>query len=720
MLTPIVLILGLFILFLSVRESLHVHIPLPNKEGKFHRVLLALDPKALDLVNRAQLHDQHGEVDEATQDYLFCLSSSDFQKIAPRLRTPIRELVDMRESAGNKDYIGELLGHSEIFYWPKSRLPIKVYIPGENVAEGFSDADKKLICESLDEWMKVVPDKLSYTLVDDKQNADLVFSQKQESRELGLSQLQAAHTVPLPEGPLKWQVGTIAKCHIDVVRAPRPISNESEPAEISDRRRIFAHELGHALGLSGHSCNAGDIMFFTGNNDSPFTMSERDKATLRLIYNTPSVEKMAEKYIRERAAANDKYAIMQLASGLQSTQPDSPQLRKEVFELVKKAADLGLAKAQIATGALYAEGDGGPRDMVKAVQYWEKAAEQDAGPAFLSLAEVFERGTGVPADMMKADFYYRRALKLDSTSAALDYADFLCYQRGTPASYARAVNFYKMAAEAFSCEAMFRMAVLYENGYGVRRDSQTAKYWMNRALATIARIKPSDATGYYLRARMWNSISRHKESLDDYNAAAKLQPKLRGLQVSRALEYFCMGDYANAKKDLADAIAADPEDLDAYFVSCVINLGMNETAACLKNTEEILKRAPNPDNRRLYALLYATLAARMTKDGVAAEKFLAAARENTVASQWPEPIVQYLEGKIDAAKLEQESNGEEQGTESRAFIGIIENCKGDRERALQAFNWVRDHGDTRFYEHAVAVAMLNRLQKPQSASTDHH
>ncbi len=713
--TPVAIIISTFLLFLTFRESLHLHLAVPGANGKFETRLIAIDPKALDLINRAQAHDQIGEVAQATQDYLFCISSPDFQKIAPRIRTAIRELADMREGAGNKDYIPELLCHSEVFYWPKSRLPIKVFIPSTSATDGFSDIDRKLICQSLDSWMKLVPDKLSYKVVEDKQNADLVFSQKKESSELGLSRLQAAHTVPLPEGPLKWQVAAIAKCNIDVVRADPPLKSESDP-KATDRRRIFTHELGHALGLSGHSCNAADIMFFTGNDESPYEISERDKTTLQIIYNTDSVEKLAEKYIRERAAANDKYALMQLAAALQTTQPDSPALRKQIFDLVKRAADLGLARAQIATGALYAEGDGGPRDMKKAVSYWEMAAEQDAGPAFLSLAEVYERGTGIPADVGKADYYYRRALTLDSTSAALDYADFLCYQRGNPGSYSRAVRYYKMAAEAFSCEAMSRMAVLYENGYGVPRDSESAKYWMNRALSTIARIKPSDAAGYYLRGRMWNAICRHTEALADYNAAAKLQPKLRGLHVSRALEYFCVGDFAKAKQDLASSIAEDPDDLDGYFVSCVIHLGMHEPEQCLKVTQEILKRAPDPDNRRLYVLLYSTLASRMMHDDKTARSLLEAARAGTVKDHWPEPIVSFLEGKIDSVELEKQSLGEEQGTESRAFIGIIQDLKGDRKAALQALKWVQQYGDARFYEHAVAVATLNRLEK-QPANT---
>lgn len=705
--------LFLIIVLVAVAGSLsdlHLHIPFPGKSG-ITKKLIAFAPKPLDLVNRAQIHDQEGEIDEATADYIACIDSPEFEKIPARIRTAIRELADMREAATSKDYLSELLCHSDVFYWPKSRMPIKVYIPGPTVPEGFSDVDHKLICECLDAWMKVVPDKLSYKVVDDKRGADLVFSQKGESSELGLSRLQAAHTVPLPEGPLKWQVGAIAKCGIDVVRVDPPLTEESEVSKIRDRKRIFTHELGHALGLSGHSCNAGDIMFFTGNEESPYQISPRDSATLQMIYNNDGMEKLAEKYIRQRAASNDKYAILQLAAALQATQPDSPKLRKEVFELVKRAADLGLARAQIGAGALYAEGDGGPRDMRKAVEYWEKAATQDAGSAFLSLAEVYERGTGIPADVDKADYFYRRALKLDSTSAALDYADFLCYQRGTPGSYSRAIRYYKMAAEAFSCEAMARMAALYENGYGVQKSAETARFWMDKALGTIERIKPSDATGFYLRGRMWNAISRHKEALSDFNSAVRLQPKLRGLLSSRAMEYFCVGDFANAKKDLDASIAEDPDDLDGYFVSCVVHLGMNNPEECLRATREILKRAPNPDNRRLYALMYATLACRMMNQEKTATSLLVAARENTVRDHWPEPIVEYLDGKIDAAELEKQSIGEEQGTESRAFIGVVENLKGDRKSALEALKWVRQYGDSRFYEHAVAVALLNRLEK---------
>lgn len=495
-------------LYKEVRDKLHLHIPIPTANG-LETKLVIIDQNALDLVMAAAEHDMNGEPDLATADYHACIDSPSFGKFAGKIRSVLRELVDMRDMATKPDYIEELLCHSEVFYWPKNRLPIRVYVPNVDSKDGFSSIDRKAIEDGLNQWIAVVPDKLSYVFVDDKATADLAFSQRATAGDLGLSKLKAAHTVPLPERPMRWRVAPISKVNIDVVKVTPPIKSEGD-GRLAVRRKVFLHEIGHALGLSGHSCNAADTMFFSENgNNGP--LSKRDKETLKAIYTKPQLERLAETYIRARADKNDKYALMLLAMGLQANEPDSPALRKKVFELLKRSADLGMVKAQVLVGGYYLDGDVVPRDIQKGVHYAEMAVDQDSSSACLMLAHLFEKGTGTLPDVEKADYFYKRALRMDSSMAEISYADFLCYMRGDQDSYTRAATYYKMAADAFSCEAMTRLAVLYGSGYGVKKDPKEAQYWANKAVSIIDRLRPQDAAGYFLRGRLWHSTNRTKE-----------------------------------------------------------------------------------------------------------------------------------------------------------------------------------------------------------------
>ncbi|MDJ0849587.1 MAG: matrixin family metalloprotease [Myxococcota bacterium] len=57
-------------------------------------------------------------------------------------------------------------------------------------------------------------------------------------------------------------------------------------AELHDLYLVMLHEMGHALGLGGHSDDPGDIMYPTIDR-SRTSLSARDRNTLRLLYARP-------------------------------------------------------------------------------------------------------------------------------------------------------------------------------------------------------------------------------------------------------------------------------------------------------------------------------------------------------------------------------------------------------------------------------------------------
>ena len=85
----------------------------------------------------------------------------------------------------------------------------------------------------------------------------------------------------------------------------------------------------------------------------------------------------------------------------------------------------------------------------------------------------------------------------------------------------------------------------------------------------------------------------------------------------------------------------------------------------------------------------------------------AAARCDT--SAWPYPVVKYLRGEIDEAKLLATATDVEKMTEARCYLGLKLIQQKQKEAALVHLYWVTEHGDPSFLEYTVAQAEIDRL-----------
>ncbi len=115
----------------------------------------------------------------------------------------------------------------------------------------------------------------------------------------------------------------------------------------------------------------------------------------------------------------------------------------------------------------------------------------------------------------------------------------------------------------------------------------------------------------------------------------------------------------------------------------------------------------------------AKLAARSSRppDEAKAKAFLEDAPGKLKVDSWPYPVVKMLRGEIDEPALLAAAIDDDKRTEARCYLGIDAALKGHKDQALAHFRWVRDHGNPTYYEYEIAVAELDRLEKPATKST---
>jgi TPR repeat protein len=142
----------------------------------------------------------------------------------------------------------------------------------------------------------------------------------------------------------------------------------------------------------------------------PYVAQNDVEAQFRLSYyylfysfdEEPQTRAEMEKLLRTAAERDHPDAVYWLSH----LYPDGA----EQDALLVKAAELGSLNAQRELGALYATGDWtGPRDAVRAVEWYRRAAERGHGDAQYNLGFMYLLGEGVPADPVEGLRWLRLA-----------------------------------------------------------------------------------------------------------------------------------------------------------------------------------------------------------------------------------------------------------------------------------------------------------------------
>lgn len=166
-----------------------------------------------------------------------------------------------------KSYIRGVIAQGDVTRWNIAHLPLKVYIQTQNVPIEYVKQLKRAYMD----WQRVTDNKIRFTLVNSPYEAD--------TKCVFVDDIPNSSEDTVGIHMFEYEGDKIKDSTIWF----RYTSKYGIPFDSDLFYTIALHEIGHSLGLAGHSSNPNDLMYpVTGAKN--VTFSRRDLTTFKLLY----------------------------------------------------------------------------------------------------------------------------------------------------------------------------------------------------------------------------------------------------------------------------------------------------------------------------------------------------------------------------------------------------------------------------------------------------
>jgi predicted Zn-dependent protease len=216
----------------------------------------------------------------------------------PFILAKMKALKDpMGSPSGKLDAPDYLAGLVSVQKWHVADFPIKVFVRKNVQLPEFYDQFDQMVRDALNQWCRATDNIVKYKFVEDKETANLLFDyterREQVSREHDPNlEGTADNRTRMKDLSIDWSNITV------LVKDVPGAAAFKKPYQI---KKLLLHEIGHALGLHGHSPNPEDVMFPAATPATFTTLSKRDVNTIRVVYDLPPADPQIQGLIHVRA-----------------------------------------------------------------------------------------------------------------------------------------------------------------------------------------------------------------------------------------------------------------------------------------------------------------------------------------------------------------------------------------------------------------------------------
>ena len=256
-----------------------------------------------------------------------------------------------------------------------------------------------------------------------------------------------------------------------------------------------------------------------------------------------------------KAKAEKGDAFAQVALGAMYAKGDGvPKDVREAAKWYLIPAGQGYPEAQYSLGRLYADDHGILKDTREAVKWYRNAAEQGYAEAQYSLGAIYDDGREVPEDDKEAAKWYRKAAEQGYAEAQYNLGQLYGKGAGVPKNDGEAFKWHYKAAEQGHGRSQFELGMRYTRGEGVPRDIVTGYAWFN-IVAALNSNKDKALFSYTLLAKSQKNTWARQMTPEQITLAQELSKEMikndpKGLNYNKAFEL----TNASAEKGYVEAL----------------------------------------------------------------------------------------------------------------------------------------------------------------------
>jgi len=232
-----------------------------------------------------------------------------------------------------------------------------------------------------------------------------------------------------------------------------------------------------------------------------------------------------------------------------------------------------------------------------------------------------------------------------------------------------------------------------------------------KLLKSAIAIDPQNYLGPFYYAENLSQSGQYEEAIKYYKQAIVLKPAVASLHAGLGFTYASLEQEKNAHEEFKLALQMAPTSQDYYHKRSFTYLGLRRGSLAVRAAMLALNLRGWSENSSMYMILTAHFGYRQMHNDGEANGILKKAATMVDTTQWPYPVIQYLQHEITTQELMLQATDSDKQTEAHAYLGLDFSTTGKRDEALAHFRWVKERGNKQFYEYPLALAELDRLEK---------